>query len=65
MTYWTTQELRELYASWREGIDIDVLCERYGRSAAALRVKLGRAGVKRSREKLREVRKIAQSHKAV
>jgi predicted transport protein len=65
MRYWTTRELRELYAAWRDGIDIDVLCVRYGRSAAALRVKLARGGVKRSREKLREVRKIAQSKKAV
>jgi hypothetical protein len=65
LTYWTTKEIRELYAAWRDGIDTDVLCERYGRSAAALRVKVASAGVKRSREKLREVRKIAQSHKAV
>ena len=54
---WTNPELQRLFKAWRDGEEIDVICARFGRTAAAIRTQLSGAGVKRAPEKLSQLRR--------
>jgi hypothetical protein len=54
---WTNPEIQKLSEAWRDGEELDVICIRFGRTAAAVRTQLSAAGVKRTPEKLSQLRR--------
>ncbi len=60
MGHWKVDELQALFQAWRDGEDMAVLRDRFGRSATAIRQQLSKAGVQRDGKKLSEVRRKAR-----
>jgi hypothetical protein len=57
---WTGPDLQRLFNAWRAGDDIDSLSKRFGRTPNSIRQQLHKAKVRRTSEKLREIRLIAR-----
>jgi hypothetical protein len=57
---WTGPDLQRLFNAWREGDNMDSLVARFGRTANAIRQQLHKAKVRRTPQKLREIRLIAR-----
>ena len=57
---WTGPDLQRLFNAWRAGDNMDSLVKRFGRTANAIRQQLHKAKVRRTPEKLREIRLIAR-----
>jgi hypothetical protein len=57
---WTGPDLQRLFNAWRAGDDIDSLSKRYSRTPNAIRQQLHKAKVRRTSEKLRQIRLIAR-----
>ena len=57
---WTGPDLQRLFNAWRAGDDIDSLSERFSRTPNSIRQQLHKAKVRRTSEKLREIRLIAR-----
>jgi hypothetical protein len=57
---WTGPDLQRLFNAWRAGDDIDSLSKRFGRTPNAIRQQLHKAKVRRTSEKLRQIRLIAR-----
>ena len=53
---WTGPNLQRLFNAWREGDDIYSLSKQFGRTENAIRQQLHKAKVRRTSEKLREIR---------
>jgi len=64
MVRWRRDDVAALCEAWRNGEDIGVLCDRFGRSENAIRQQLHFYGVYRSAEKLSEVRRKAGAGRA-
>ncbi len=64
MASWLKSDLHALFQAWRDGEDMAVLCDRFGRTSNAIRLQLSQAGVYRSGEKLSEVRRKARARRA-
>ena len=57
---WTGPNLQRLFNAWRAGDDIDSLSKRFSRTPNAIRQQLHKAKVRRTSEKLREIRLAAR-----
>ena len=57
---WTGPDLQRLFNAWRAGDDIDSLSKRFGRTPNSIRQQLHKAKVRRTSEKLREIRLAAR-----
>jgi|TARA_R110000823_G_scaffold226296_1_gene354006 hypothetical protein len=57
---WTGPDLQRLFNAWREGDNMDSLVARFGRTANAIRQQLHKAKVRRTPQKLREIRLTAR-----
>ena len=57
---WTGPDLQRLFNAWRAGDDIESLSARFGRTPNSIRQQLHKAKVRRTSEKLREIRLIAR-----
>jgi len=53
---WTGPDLQRLFNAWRAGDDIESLSARFGRTPNSIRQQLHKAKVRRTSEKLREIR---------
>ena len=57
---WTGPDLQRLFNAWRAGDNMDSLVARFGRTPNAIRQQLHKAKVRRTPQKLREIRLIAR-----
>ena len=57
---WTGPNLQRLFNAWRAGEHMDSLVKRFSRTPNAIRQQLHKAKVRRTSEKLREIRLIAR-----
>ena len=57
---WTGPDLQRLFNAWRAGDNMDSLVKRFGRTPNAIRQQLHKAKVRRTPQKLREIRLIAR-----
>jgi hypothetical protein len=57
---WTGPNLQRLFNAWRAGEHMDSLVKRFGRTPNAIRQQLHKAKVRRTSEKLREIRLAAR-----
>tara|TARA_R110001583_G_scaffold2710_2_gene18954 strand:- start:471 stop:695 length:225 start_codon:yes stop_codon:yes gene_type:complete len=56
-TPWTNPDLQRLFKAWHDGEEIGVICVRFGRTEGAIRAQLNAAGVKRTPEKISQMRR--------
>jgi hypothetical protein len=57
---WTGPDLQRLFNAWRAGEHMDSLVKQFGRTPNSIRQQLHKAKVRRTSEKLREIRLIAR-----
>jgi len=57
---WTGPDLQRLFNAWRAGDDIDSLSKRFGRTPNSIRQQLHKAKVRRTPDKLRQIRLAAR-----
>ena len=57
---WTGPNLQRLFNAWRAGEHMDSLVKQFGRTPNAIRQQLHKAKVRRTSEKLRQIRLIAR-----
>jgi hypothetical protein len=57
---WTGPNLQRLFNAWRAGEHMDSLVKQFGRTPNAIRQQLHKAKVRRTSEKLREIRLAAR-----
>ena len=57
---WTGPDLQRLFNAWRAGEHIESLSARFGRTPNSIRQQLHKAKVRRTSEKLREIRLAAR-----
>ena len=60
---WTGPDLQRLFNAWRAGDDIESLSARFGRTPNSIRQQLHKAKVRRTSEKLREIRLAARQRR--
>jgi hypothetical protein len=57
---WTGPDLQRLFNAWRAGDDIESLSARFGRTPNSIRQQLHKAKVRRTPDKLRQIRLAAR-----
>ena len=62
MPRWSIKDKQELFEKYKAGVEIEILCEEYNRSANAIRQQTALGHVYRTRDTLAKIRKKAAGH---